>query len=94
MCEIQAIATLGVLYGSCVHLGLAQQVARTLSPAALLAFLVLQMTFIPCAATVAAMRQEAGAWNWPAFSVGVLLVISFGTAGIINQLARTMGWGG
>jgi ferrous iron transport protein B len=89
-----AIATLGVLYGNDANLGLAEQVARTLSPAAALAFLVVQMTFIPCAATVAAMKQETGAWKWPAFSVGLLMVISFGVAAIIYQLARVMGWGG
>jgi ferrous iron transport protein B len=85
------IATLGVLYGSDANLGLAEQVARILTPAAALAFLVVQMTFIPCAATVATMKQETGAWKWPAFSVGLLLVISFGAAAITYQLARVMG---
>jgi len=89
-----AIATLGVLYGNDANLGLAEQVARTLTPAAALAFLVVQMTFIPCAATVAAMKQETGGWKWPAFSVGLLLIISFGAAVIVYQLARVMGCGG
>jgi ferrous iron transport protein B len=89
-----AIATLGVLYGNDANLGLAEQVARNLTPAAALAFLVVQMTFIPCAATMAAMKQETGSWKWPAFSVGLLLVISFGAAVIVYQLARVMGWGG
>ncbi len=88
------IATLGVLYGSEANLGLAEQVARTLTPAAALAFLVIQMTFIPCAATVAVIKQETGAWKWPAFSVGLLLVVSFGAAIIVYQLARVMRWGG
>jgi ferrous iron transport protein B len=87
------IAALGVLYGSEANLGLAELVARTLTPAAALAFLVVQMTFVPCAATVAAIRQETGAWKWPAFSVGLLLVISFGAAVVVYQLARVMGWG-
>jgi len=88
------IATLGVLYGSEANLGLAEQVARTLTPAAALAFLVVQMTFIPCVATVAVIKQETASWKWTAFSVGLLLVISFGAAVIIYQLARVMGWGG
>jgi ferrous iron transport protein B len=87
------IATLGVLYGNEANLGLAEQVARTLTPAAALAFLVVQMTFIPCAATVVVIKQETGAWKWPAFSVGLLLVISFGAAVIVYQLARVLGWG-
>jgi Fe2+ transport system protein B len=40
------------------------------------------------------MKQETGAWKWPAFSVGLLLIISFGAAAIIYQLAWVMGWGG
>ncbi|MDI6768915.1 MAG: ferrous iron transport protein B [Anaerolineales bacterium] len=87
------IATLGVLYGSEANLGLAEQVARTLTPAAALAFLVVQMTFIPCAATVAVIKQETASWKWTAFSVGLLLVISFGAAVIVYQLARVLGWG-
>ncbi|MFH1908740.1 MAG: ferrous iron transport protein B [Chloroflexota bacterium] len=87
------IATLGVLYGSEANLGLAEQVARTLTPAAALAFLVVQMTFIPCVATVAVIKQETSSWKWTAFSVGLLLVISFGAAVIVYQLARVLGWG-
>ena len=88
------IATLGVLYGNETSLGLADQIARTLTPAAALAFMVLQMTFIPCVATVAVMKQETGSWKWPAFSVCLLLVLSFGTAGGIYQITQLMGWGG
>jgi ferrous iron transport protein B len=89
-----AIATLGVLYGSDANLGLAEKVARTLTPAAALAFLVVQMTFIPCVATVAAMKQETSRWKWPAFSVGLLMILSFGAAAIVYMLAQVMGWGG
>ncbi len=87
------IASLGVLYGSEATAGLGELVARTLTPAAGLAFLVVEMTFIPCAATVAAIRHETGTWKWPAFSVGILLVISLGVAVIVYQLARVLGWG-
>lgn len=88
------IATLGVLFGNNANLGLAEQVAQALIPAAGLAFLVVQMTFIPCAATMAAIRQETGSWKWPAFSAGLLLVISFGAAVIVYQFARVLGYRG
>ena len=87
------IATLGVLFGSDVHLGLAEQVAQAFSPASALGFLVMQMTFIPCVATVAAMKQETGTWKWPILSTGVLLLISFSAAAIIYQIASITGWG-
>jgi ferrous iron transport protein B len=88
------IASLGVLYGNEANLGLAEKVARTLTPAAALAFLVVQMTFIPCVATVAVIKQETASWKWTAFSVGLLLFVSFGVAVLVYQLSRVMGWGG
>lgn len=88
------LATLGDLYGNDANLGLAEQVAWSLTPAAGLAFLVVQMTFIPYAATMAAIKQGTGSCQWPAFSVGLLWVISFGAAVIVYQFARELGYGG
>lgn len=81
------IATLGVLLtGSGADF--TAQLKTILTPAAALAFLVLQVLFIPCAATVAAMKQETGSWRWPLFSIGMQLVISFSMAILVYQLAR------
>jgi ferrous iron transport protein B len=86
-----SIATLGVLYrGGGQGLDLAQRVAQTLTPAAALAFLVVQMLFVPCAATVAVMRQETGTWKWTAFGVGLLLVISLGVGIAVYQVSRLL----
>jgi len=82
------IATLGILYGSAADgVGLAGRVAATLTPAAALAFLVVQMLFIPCAATVAAIKQETASWKWTAFSVGLLMAISLSAGVVTYQLA-------
>jgi ferrous iron transport protein B len=78
-----SIATLGVLYGAGQHAaGLNVALAGALTPAAALAFLVVQMLFIPCVATVAVIKQETRSWRWTGFSVGLLLVISV-AAGIL-----------
>jgi len=72
------IATLGILF-STNHEGLtlAARLAGTLTPASAMAFLVIQMTFIPCMATLAVIKQEMGEWKWVALSVGLYLLISF-----------------
>ena len=71
------IATLGILYSADgTGLALAQRVAGTLTMAGAMAFLVVQMTFIPCAATIAIIKQETGGWKWAVLSGGILLVIS------------------
>ncbi len=84
------IAVLGILYSAESELGLAKQVSSALSPAAALAFLVIQMTFIPCVATVAAIKQETG-WRWTGFSVGLLLMISLCFGILAYQVARLAG---
>ncbi len=84
------IAVLGILYSTESELGLAKQVSSALSPAAALAFLVIQMTFIPCIATVAAIKQETG-WRWTGFSVALLLMLSLSFGTLAYQVARLAG---
>jgi ferrous iron transport protein B len=83
------IATLGVLYQAGQQTGgLAGMLAGTIKPAAGLAFLVVQMTFVPCVATIAAIRQETHSWKWTAFSVGLLLVVSLIAGLAVYWVAR------
>jgi ferrous iron transport protein B len=88
------IATLGVLYSAGEEgAALAEVLPGVLAPAAALAFLAVQMLFIPCAATVATIRQETGSWKWTAFSIALLLVLSFAVGIAIYQGAMLLGWG-
>jgi ferrous iron transport protein B len=82
------IATLGILYGTGQGAGLAERVAATLTPPAALAFLTMEMLFMPCAATVAVMRQEMGGWRWVGAAVGLMLVLSLAVAVAVYQVAR------
>lgn len=76
------VATLGILFGSGAGVDLAGNVAAVLTPAAAAAFLVVQMTFVPCVATVAAIRQESRSWKWTGVNVALMLVVA-GLLGII-----------
>jgi ferrous iron transport protein B len=77
------IATLAVLYGNI------QTVLPTvITPAAALGLLAFQMLFIPCVGTVAAIRHETRSFKWTAFSVGLMLVLSFGVGMLIYQVGR------
>lgn len=88
------IATLGVLLGvGEEEAGLAQVLPTLLTPASALAFLVVQMLFIPCVAAVATIRQETGSWKWTAVSVLLLLLVSFAVGIGVYQLALLAGWG-
>jgi ferrous iron transport protein B len=83
-----AIATMSILFGAARGTaGLDVALRSVLTPAAALSFLVVQMLFIPCVATVAAIRQETKSWAWTAFSVGLLLVLSLAGGIAAYQLA-------
>ena len=78
------VATLGVLYGNL-------NVLRTVvTPAAMLAFLVFQMLFIPCVATIAAIQQETKSWKWTSASVGMQLALSLGMAIAVYQVGSLL----
>jgi ferrous iron transport protein B len=85
-----SIATLGVLFGTGEEAGLAQLLAGTFSVPTALAFLVVQMLFVPCVATVAAVKQETGSWGWTLFNLAFLLVVSWG-AGVGIYWLATLG---
>jgi ferrous iron transport protein B len=88
------IATLGIIYSTNVQgQAFAQTLAGVLNPAAALAFLVTQMLFVPCVATVAAIQQETRSWRWTAANVGLLLVLSLVAGILVYQGAVLLGWG-
>ncbi|CAJ0873944.1 Fe(2+) transporter FeoB [freshwater sediment metagenome] len=82
-----AIATLGVIYGA-EGGSLAGALSHSVTVAAGLSFLVTTMLFIPCVATVTAMRQETGSWAWTFFSGGLLLAIAMTAGAISYQVAN------
>jgi ferrous iron transport protein B len=86
-----SVAALGVLFGTSEGMGLAQVVADSYPAATGLAFLVVQMLFIPCVAVVGVIRQETGSWRWTLFNLGSLLLISLATGIAVFWLARLGG---
>ena len=89
-----SVATLGVLYGTGEEeTHLAEALKGEISPAAALAFLAVQMLFIPCVATVATIRQETNSWRWTAFGVLFLLLVSFLVGILVYQGAALLGSG-
>ena len=83
-----SIAALGVLFGNAAGAGLAQSLAAAYNPATALSFLTVSILFIPCAATVAVIRQETGSWKWTALNIVMMLVVSVAAAALVYQAAR------
>lgn len=85
-----AIATLSVLY-SVGEQGLLHVLPNVISHASALAFLVVLMLFVPCAATAAVMKREMGSWRWFLSSLLLMLVISYSGGIIAYHLALWVG---
>jgi ferrous iron transport protein B len=88
-----SVATLGILFGSgaagtvgVAGAGLAVKVAAVLTPAAAAAFLVVQMTFVPCVATIAAIKQESRSWRWTGVNLALMLVVAVVLGVIVYQV--------
>ena len=85
-----AVATLAVLYGVGRE-GLVQTLPSVMSPSSALAFLVVLMLFVPCAATVAVMKRELGSWKWFGASMALMLAVSFLAGTAAYRLAPWIG---
>ena len=87
-----SIATLGILYGTGDDSAtLAATLGTVITPAAALSFLMVQLLFIPCAATVGAIRQETRSWKWTLFTIAMLAVISVGVGLVVYQVVSRLG---
>ncbi|MCW5861235.1 MAG: ferrous iron transporter B, partial [Caldilineales bacterium] len=74
------------------NIALSRSLVGAFSPAAALAFLVFVLTYVPCAATIGALRHELG-WRWTALAVGIQTVLPWLLAVMVFQVAsRLRSW--
>jgi ferrous iron transport protein B len=59
-----------------------------MTPAAALGFLVTQMLFVPCLATLGVIIQESRSWKWALAILAYLFVIAFVMGILVYQVAR------
>jgi ferrous iron transport protein B len=85
-----SIATLGVLYGLGEE-GIRPLLARYMPPASALFFLVVQMLFLPCVATIGVMKQEMGNWRWFLSALGMKLILSYAGGMAAYRVALWLG---
>jgi ferrous iron transport protein B len=68
------------------NIALSRSLVGAFSPAAALAYLVFVLTYVPCAATIGALRHELG-WRWTALAVGIQTVLPWLLAVMVFQVA-------
>ena len=91
------VSTLGVLYAddSADDSADAQSATRLqtalrarIAPPAALAYMVFLLLYLPCIATIVAIRSESGSWRWALFSAAYSTIIAYALA-----LLTYVGWG-
>ncbi len=85
-----AVATLGVLFGGGEGASLAQALGAAYSIPTALGFLTVSLLFIPCAATVAVIRQETGSWRWTLLNIVFMLALSVGAGVLMYRIAAAL----
>ncbi len=86
------VGTLGVLYGSGAgEAGLVSAIQANWTPLSAYAFLVMSLVYMPCAATIAAIRRETGSRAWTAFAMAYPLVLGWVLAVAVYQVGRLIG---
>ena len=89
------VSTMGVLYaledGEPDALSRAL-VASGMTPLSALSMMVFVLLYLPCLATISAIRRETGSARWMLFSVCYSTALAWVTAFVVYQGGRLMGW--
>jgi ferrous iron transport protein B len=91
------VSTLGVLYtaGGTSEKAALQQALRNggMTPLAALAMMVFVLLYLPCLATVTAIRKETGSPRWMIFSILYSTFMAWMAAFLVYQVGRLLGLG-
>jgi ferrous iron transport protein B len=71
------IQTLSIIYAVGGTITLAVALSASISPLTAFAFMVFVLLYIPCLATVGAIRKETGSWRWTGFSIFYQLILAY-----------------
>ena len=85
------IGTLGVLYRAS-ETGLLAAIQGNWTPLSAYAFMVMSSVYIPCVATIAAIRRETGSRAWAAFAVAYTLILGWALGVLVYQVGTLIGF--
>jgi len=77
------VETFGILYGVAGEDAIAASLGAHMTPVTGFAFMAFTLIYLPCIATLAAVKAETGSWKWTGFLVAYELVLAYLVAAII-----------
>jgi len=91
------VSTLGVLggAGATTHSeqSMSTAIAGMFTPLTAYTFMVVSLIYLPCVATIAAIRRETGSWKWTLFSAGYSLTVAYILGFLTYQVGKLLGLG-
>jgi len=85
------VGTFGVIYGV-EEGGLTEVIQQHWTPLSAYAFMAMSLIYIPCIATIAAIKRETNSWAWTALAVGYSLALGWLVGVLIYQVGRLLGY--
>ncbi len=85
------VVTLGVVYDAGEE-GLVSVISGSWTPLSAYSFMVMTLIYIPCAATIGAIKRETNSWRWTAFAIGYSLLLGWVMAVIVYQAGSLLGF--
>ena len=84
------IGTLGVLYGV-GEMNLLGAIQSAWTPLSAYAYMVMTLIYVPCIATIAAIRRETGSWKWTGITVAYTITLGWVLAVLVYQVGTMLG---
>lgn len=87
------VSTLGVLYGfGHEHHNVKDGAfANAFTPLTAYTFMVISLIYVPCVATIAAIRRETNSWKWTFFSIAYTLILAYIVGFVVYRIGLLAG---
>ncbi len=84
------VSTLGVLFG--IDEKGNPAVMQAFTPLTAYVFMIMSLIYLPCVATIAAIKRETGSWKWTIFSMAYSLSLAYAVALLFYRAGLLMGF--
>ncbi|MDO5851737.1 MAG: ferrous iron transport protein B [Methanobacteriaceae archaeon] len=93
MAKELVLATFGSLFGVDADTGLQTVLPTLYTPLSALSFMIFTLLYVPCFATLSAIKQESNSWKWMFVSAGLCIGISWIVSFVVYQGGMLLGFG-
>lgn len=84
------VGTMAVVYGVGENT-LSNVLSQHFTPLSAYSFMVMSLIYIPCIATIGAIKRETNSWKWTGFAIGYSLLVGWLLAVAVYQGGRMLG---